>query len=1005
MSELTVEVLGQLEVSMDGRAVQLTTGRLRTLLTVLAIRAGRTISMDRLATAVWGEDLPANPRRSLQTYAGRLRTELGDERIGSQPAGLVLLAEPDRIDALRFEQLLDDAAREADPDRERKLLGEALDLWRGEPFEGVTSRWLAETEAPRLVERHLTALERRLDLDLAAGLHGELVGELNEWTARYPMRESLWVRLLIALNRSGRRADALERYLQLRLRIADELGVDPSPELQQVYADLLTEQPAAAVPAPAWQDPVTVPQQLPAPPPAFTGRGTELAQLERLDDPSAVVITAIDGMAGVGKTALAVQTAHRLAGRYPDGQLFLDLHGFTQGVAPVEPGEALGRLLRALGIPGEEVPLQLDDRAALYRSRLADHRMLILLDNAATEAQVGPLLPGSPGCLVLVTSRRRLSGLDQTHAVSLDLLPQPDAIALFTDTAGTDRLAGEPPQALAETVELCGRLPLAIRIAAARLRSHRTWTVRHLIDRLRDHQQRLTELEAGERSIVAALDLSYQQLTAAQQRAYRLIALHPGPDLTIHAAAALLDEDLPEARRRLDQLRDAHLLLEPTPDRYQFHDLIRQHAALAVTRDEPADRRHAALHQLFSHYAHTAAVAMNVSYPFEPERRPEPRPTRHPVPDLPTAERATGWIEAEMANLLATARYTAEHGWLDYPPLLAVTLDRHVVSRGRMADAETFSELALPAARTTGDHIGQINALLCLGFVHRRSGRHAEAETDYRQVLELADAAGYRPGELDALVGLGHLQRWQCDFAAATSTFTSALEIASAVDYPTGELEALLALGQVHRERNQCDIALEYLYRGLAMARATGHLPCELDALVGLGWIHLAKELYERAAEDFDAALRIARAGGYRIGELSALLGRGNVCRQQGRYEAAIDYYQQVLSRSREINIGNWIYEALQALGRTRLCLDQPVDALACHAEALEVALPLGQPVDVARAHDGVAHSYRALGQHDDARRHWRQALEIFTGLGVDSIDDRDASATNIREHLARYDD
>lgn len=447
MPGLAVGVLGQLEISVDGRRVRLTTGRLRALLAVLAMSAGQIVSMERLTAAVWGDDPPHNPKRSLQTYAARLRSELDVSVISSHAGGLALDVGTDAVDALRFELVLDDASRQTTPAEERQLLEEALGLWRGEPFEGVESRWLEETVASRLTERRLSALERRIDLDLAAGRHGELVSELNEWTALCPLRESLWARLLVVLDRCGRRADALERYHQIRLRIADELGVDPSPELQQVFADLLADQPALEPPPPA-PVPVGVPQQLPAPPPVFVGRAAELIQLDDLDDSSTVVITAIDGMAGVGKTTLAIHAAHQVADRYPDGQLFLDLHGFTEGIEPVDPSDALDRMLRSLGVPGEQIPSQLDDRAALYRSHLADQRVLILLDNAATEAQIMPLIPGSTGCLVMITSRRRLAALDQTRAVTLDVLPLADALRLFTTTAGSGRLAAEAPEAL-----------------------------------------------------------------------------------------------------------------------------------------------------------------------------------------------------------------------------------------------------------------------------------------------------------------------------------------------------------------------------------------------------------------------------------------------------------------------------------------------------------------------------------------------------------------------------
>ena len=1002
MPGLTIGVLGQLEVSVDGRVVRLTTGRLRALLAVLAVTAGRAVSMERLTAAVWADEPPANPRRSLQTYASRLRSELGD-RVTTQAAGLALDAGVDEVDALRFEHILADAAGRDRPEDERRLLDEALGLWRGEPFEGITSPWLDEVEAPRLTERRLTALERRIDLDLAAGRHGDLIGELNTWTMRCPMRESLWVRLLIALDRSGRRADALERYEQVRRSVADQLGVDPSPELRQVYADLLSDHPVVTGPArpEGRTTPVALPQQLPASPPAFTGRAAELAQLDTVRDSSAVVITAIDGMAGVGKTALAVHAARQLAGRYSDGQLFLDLHGFTEGVTPVDPSDALDRMLRSLGVPGEQIPPQLDDRAALYRSRLADRRMLILLDNAVTEAQVIPLLPGSPGCLVLITSRRRLAGLDQTRAVSLDVLPPNDAVDLFVNTVGADRLSGVARESLREIVELCGRLPLALRIAAARLRAHPTWTVRHLIDRLHDRQQRLVELEAGQRSVTAALDMSYHQLSTDQQRAYRLIGLHPGSNLDLYAAAALFDGDLPETRRMLDQLLDAHLVQEPTPDRYEFHDLARNHAVLVATRDESEAGRDAVLHRLLTHYTHTAAAAMDAAYPFEQERRPQPPPSRHPIPDVRTPDLAMAWLDAELHNLLAAATYSVAHGWPAFPIRLAGTLDRHLTSRSRTSDAEALHQCALNAARASGDAVAEVKALVCLGQLHRRTGQHPQAEANYLPAVQLAREHDHPHGEMDALNGLGQIRRLRGQFTEATGAFERALDLAGTIDYPTGELQALLGLGHLNRELSQHELATRYLRRGLDLARATGNTVGQMGALIGLGWSHRLQDHHEEAAQAFSQALDIAHAGGHRTGELTSLLGLGDVHRRQGRFEAAAGFYDDVLARARKIGKPNWTFEALQALGRTRLGQHQPDDALAYHHEALDIAVQIDQPVDVARANDGIAHAYRARKDHDQARRHWQCALDILTELGIENTEDWEASATAIRSHLA----
>jgi hypothetical protein len=399
--------------------------------------------------------------------------------------------------------------------------------------------------------------------------------------------------------------------------------VQPGQALQQLHQQILAADPALAAPPAATTHTSARVRQLPSPPQMFTGRTREMAALDQVHDASTVVISAIDGMAGIGKTALAVHLAHRIADRYPHGQLFIDLHGHTPGMAPREPAEALDYLLRALGVPGPQIPADLDDRAALYRTRLADQKMLILLDDAATETQVAPLLPGSPDCLVLITSRRRLSGLDPTHTLSLDTLPAPEAASLFVQTAGEGRLSDEPPDLVAELVELCGRLPLAIRIAAARLRSHPAWSLHHLVQRLRDQQHRLSELEAGQRSVAATLDLSYQHLSPDLQRTYRLLGLHPGPDIDMYATAALLDSTLPTVRQMLDHLLDAHLLFEPAAGRYRFHDLTRAHAAHTAARVQTQATRRTALNRLADYYRHTAAVAVDAAYPYERERRPE----------------------------------------------------------------------------------------------------------------------------------------------------------------------------------------------------------------------------------------------------------------------------------------------------------------------------------------------------------------------------------------------
>ncbi|GIH05731.1 hypothetical protein Rhe02_37980 [Rhizocola hellebori] len=385
------------------------------------------------------------------------------------------------------------------------------------------------------------------------------------------------------------------------------------------------------------------PRQLPRDATGFTGRAAELERLLAIASDArpgylasgtgaTVVISAIDGMAGIGKTALAVHAAHQTAGHFPDGQLFIDLHGFTVGVNPLEPAEALDRLLRDVGVSGDRIPAGLDERAALWRTMVAGRRMLIVLDNAATETQVRPLLPGAAGCLVLATSRRRLTSLEATSVMSLDTLPDPDAALLFVKVADRTELTTDMPEVM-EVVRLCGRMPLAIRIAAARLRHRPAWTPTDLLARLRIQNELLAALDDGQRSVYATLDLSYQHLAADAQRLYRLAGLLPGTDMDPYAASALIGSTQDQAQRLLDKLVDDHLLAEPNPGRYRFHDLLRAHAADIATREESPVQQRAALNRLLDYYRHAAAVAMDVAYPYERQRRPTVPPASTCIPN------------------------------------------------------------------------------------------------------------------------------------------------------------------------------------------------------------------------------------------------------------------------------------------------------------------------------------------------------------------------------------
>jgi DNA-binding SARP family transcriptional activator/tetratricopeptide (TPR) repeat protein len=1003
---LAVKVLGPLSVSEDGRPVPITAGRLRTLLVALALSAGEEVSVDQLAGIVWGEAAPTHVRRTVHTYMTRLRKVLGPGAIVTSPASYRLQVDPQRVDAIRFERLLDAAAAAGDPVAERAALAQALALWRGIPFDGLRSVWLESVESTRLTERHLAALERRIELDLDLAPDAELVAELRDLVARYPLRERLWGHLMTALYRSGRQAEALATYQQLYRLLADELGIEPGHGVQALHRQILAGHDEPADPADSSSPPLSVqqqvgvPRQLPADVAAFTGRAHELADLDRIPDTNAVVITAIDGMAGIGKTALAVHIAHRLTGRYPDGQLFIDLHGYTQGMRPVDPADALDHMLRSLGVPGTQIPPGIEERAALYRTRLADRRILILLDNAATETQVAPLLPGAPGCVVLVTSRRRLAGLDHTYTLSLDTLPPADAVTLFCQIAGEERLVGQPLHVVTELVELCGRLPLAIRIAAARLRSHPTWDLSHLIQRLRDQQQRLAELEAGQRSVTAALDLSYQHLSTEQRRTYRLLGLHPGPDIDAYAAAALLDATLPDAGRLLEQLHEAHLLREPVPGRYRFHDLTRAHATHTATRDEIEDGRCEALDRLLDYYRHAASVAMDVAYPYERERRPHVPPAGTPIPGLSDPASALSWLDGELPNLLAAANHATEHQRPAHLIHLSSILHRHLRTRGRYHDAAILHQQTLTTARATGDQAAELDARVGPGRIHLLRGRYGQAASRLGPALSPAGNTSHQAAELEAMVGLGYIHMRQARPAQASNHLLRALRLARATGHQTAELYALHGLGWVHLQSGRYEQAAEHLRQALRLARATDHRPGELEALNGLGHLERLQGRCGQATGHFQQALRLARATDHRPGEQSALAGLGGIHLHEGRYGQAADDYHLLLDLAQESGDRNWQFEARQGLGRLHHTTGHPDVALTHHHQALALASELGQPTDEARAHDGLARAHHGMRRPEQARTHWQHALDILTELGNVYTDEADTTVATIHARL-----
>lgn len=667
-------VLGPVEVRVDGRVLDAGHARRRAVLAVLLLDLGRVVPVEALIDRVWGEQKPASARNTLYGYVARLRSVIAkasDPRVtlAHHPGGYLLQAEAEQLDLCRFRRLAAEAGAGSDDKRRAGPLRQALGLWRGPALAGVQSPWLNAMRDTLEADR-IAALEELNDIRLRQGEHGPLVGELTEQAAASPGDERLIAQLMLALYRSGRQADALHWFERTRRHLSSELGVDPGYSLRTLHQQILRADLALIETAAVSARLVPVPRQLPPGVPAFTGRTAELAELDavgvaREDSASAAIVT-VSGTAGVGKTALAVHWARRSAHQFRDGQLYADLRGFGPADAPAATAETINGFLTALGMPTERVPAGQDEKVALYRSLLADKRLLIVLDNARDEQQIRPLLPGSPGSLVLATSRKQLTGLaatDGAHLITLGVLPQGQAVQLLTARLGRQRI--NDPTAIGEIAARCARLPFALVVSAARAAARPNFPLGALAAELGDTAGRLDALDSEDpaASVRTLFYWSYQRLSAGAARMFRLLGLHPGADITMPAAASMAGLDKTIARRVLRELTSSHLLSEELPGRYTTHELLRAYGAdLAHTHDSQPERT-AATGRLLDHYLHTAIRGAFLLHPAR-----EAVELAAPVPGvtperLTNARQALAWFKAEQHVLTAAVAVATASGF------------------------------------------------------------------------------------------------------------------------------------------------------------------------------------------------------------------------------------------------------------------------------------------------------------------------------------------------------
>ncbi|QYC41687.1 Regulatory protein AfsR [Nonomuraea coxensis DSM 45129] len=949
---------------MGGRAVHLT-GRQRTLLAALLLDLGRVVSVERLADHLWGEALPPSAPARVRGLVTELRRALGADTVVTRSPGYLIPADAADVDAEEFTALVERARGESGEAAVARY-ERALALWRGEPFQELSGP-AAQAERYRLEELRYEAIEGRAAALLELGRGHQAGTSLMRLAAEQPLRERTHGLLMRALHEAGRVPESLEVYRTFRARLVRELGVEPSAELQRLHQRLLQNDPPEPAPAPA-----LVPRQLPPGTGHFVGRSAELS---RMAEGRALIVT---GPAGVGKTALAVHWARQESGRFPDGQLFLDMRGFDQR-EPMRAAEALPLLLQGLGQAVTDIPVELDAQVALYRSLLADRRLLVVLDDVAEPDQVRALLPGGPGCLALITSRDSLPGLvalDGVERLTLDVLTSEEALRLVAQRVGEDRLRREP-EAAARLVTLCGRLPLALSIAVSWIGEHEHRTIGHYVRELADHG-RLARLRVeGEESVAvrAALDLSYHALPQAARRVFRLLGLAPVATVSTAAAAALAGTSGERARRSLDAAARIHLVKETALSRYAAHDLVLEYAAQRGLAEDSPEERRAAVERLCAYYLRTAEAAASAA-----GFRAVAPPHGQALPDVtPTAFRdgaeALDWLGREWDNLAATISHAAAEGPRPYAWLLVAALAdvmQHLRTRG---EGLRLAEISLAAAEQEGDLGGQAAMCQVIGLFRWRLADFKGAMGHHRRALMLSRQARWPHGEALALQGCGVVLKQLGEPGQAIPHYRRAVKIHRMLGDERGEARGLNNLASAHLMLAQLRQAERSLLAGLPLTRGTGDRHVLALTLVNLALVHQKQARFAEALESLREALAVAEAAGLRYAEAVTHETFGWTHREAGHHREAVTSFTRSLEIAEDVDNQRCQIASLTGLAGAELELGRTGDAFAHLDAALELARRTGTDLDEVLL--GYAEARHRQGRHDEALAEANRALEL----------------------------
>ncbi|MFB9906118.1 AfsR/SARP family transcriptional regulator [Allokutzneria oryzae] len=906
--ELEFRLLGQVEVLAAGVPVALGGAGVRRLLALLVLEANQVVGRGRIAEVLWEDEPPSTSRTIIQGYVSKLRKLLGAVdpagrvEIITRSSGYQLRVDHDLIDLRRATALID-RARGLPPAGRAELLAEALRLWRGPVLGGVTAGRL-EHVVYELEELRLVALEDRIAADLELGRHAELVVELSGLLSRHPFRERMVSQLVLALHRSGRRATALSTFQGFTTRLADELGIDPGPQLRALHERVVRDDPSLRWAPATSEQSSSVPRrpaQLPPTPAGFTGREREVAALDALlvgrDERPSPVIATVVGAAGVGKSALAVTWSRLVAPEFPDGQLFAGLHGFDPEHPAAEPTQVLRKFLIALGVAPEAVPVEEDERVALYRSLLAGRRMLVLLDDARDSEQVRPLLPGDSGSLVLVTSRRRLGGLAVSVGASvltLDTLPEAEAVRIIEAAAG-DRAVSEAPQ-LRLLAELCGGLPLALRIVAARLAVNPDRPAADLVAELSDERDRLAALdtEDDDISVRGVFDVSYRHLSEQAATLFRLIGLVPGREVTPLLVAAMAGIEPSAARRGLRSLAAAHLISEQRPDRFVMHDLLRLHGRERARTDLTERDRAWARQQLVLFYLATADLARRSIRPAGDDLS-FPAAPGHQLPEVGTPAAALEWFDAELGNLLELQRGLLEDGQDAEAWVLPRLMLNFLSARFLVDEWITTHRRALPATDRLADPHAEVSTRIGLTVALARANRHAEALEQAMAARTAAKALGSARDIATTTANVGMVLMELARFTDALSYVDEALRLAEASGDTLNQASCMLNLGFIQKALGDTGAAVDGLRKGIELSRRTGDRETLALGLVWLGDTMVETGDVAGARRLFAEALEISEHLGVPVEQARARRGLGDVALANGDPATAAGEWSRAL--------------------------------------------------------------------------------------------------------------